>query len=585
MGRFCIAQAKLPEFWSHCGRHPVRRWDRFRVQISDSLSRTDSTGILRSLIVGESHHRADDLEAPPVVELLRFLGFVHLWNATGVHLWGVYALWLTIGQWAWVYVGAPASWVSRARHFWRVLGMGWWLYAWALSGMRPGMLRPLLLIAVQSLGRKGGWRWRPGVPLVLALGVDGILDFLIEDFFAPGRWIYGLAVAGAIASAIQQKSGVSHFRLAVGSWIPTAFFEAWNEGWISWFTPIGSFLTTSLMCLVIYPSLLLRSALGLIGSGGFWPEDFLAPGMMYLFQLSLYGPFLWGVDRGSVVLGCFFALGSWLSIQRGKTANWMIPFFLVTIATAFLPPSSNPSQLLQKNVGQGDSLWWRSADGKNGMVDVGSYFFSNREHWLKFFLEHQIFYLDWVTITHWDEDHVGALEKIVDLIPIGEVISSQSLWETEKGKRWKRYLENRKIRCLEFKDELGGRPYPFTLIASNSRFKNRNQEMNLVLLELDSTTVYINPGDADRQQELRWLQRTRQWLLLRHGAKVILKAGHHGSKSSSSPQWVETLRPSEVWISAGPRNRYHHPHRKVLEELAQMDIPVRRTDQEGDLSR
>ncbi|BBP90862.1 hypothetical protein BsIDN1_44800 [Bacillus safensis] len=64
----------------------------------------------------------------------------------------------------------------------------------------------------------------------------------------------------------------------------------------------------------------------------------------------------------------------------------------------------------------------------------------------------------------------------------------------------------------------------------------------------------------------------------------ILKVGHHGSKGSTSEEWLQHLKPSHALISAGERNRYQHPHQEVLKKLKDQQMKVYRTDIDGSVT-
>ena len=63
----------------------------------------------------------------------------------------------------------------------------------------------------------------------------------------------------------------------------------------------------------------------------------------------------------------------------------------------------------------------------------------------------------------------------------------------------------------------------------------------------------------------------------------VLKAGHHGSRTSSAPEFIEAVSPEIFVISAGRNNIHGHPHKETLETVANYDINVLRTDQLGDV--
>jgi competence protein ComEC len=62
---------------------------------------------------------------------------------------------------------------------------------------------------------------------------------------------------------------------------------------------------------------------------------------------------------------------------------------------------------------------------------------------------------------------------------------------------------------------------------------------------------------------------------------TLLKVGHHGSRTSSSEEFLEAVKPQFALISAGYLNQFHHPHRDVLSRLAERHTMVLRTDQHG----
>ena len=87
-------------------------------------------------------------------------------------------------------------------------------------------------------------------------------------------------------------------------------------------------------------------------------------------------------------------------------------------------------------------------------------------------------------------------------------------------------------------------------------------------------------GDAQREAEEQILRHVR-----RNDLKAtILKAGHHGSKTSSSPAFIEAVRPEAVVVSCGAGNSYGFPHTAVLAALKKQKADVYRTDRDGAIS-
>ena len=82
-------------------------------------------------------------------------------------------------------------------------------------------------------------------------------------------------------------------------------------------------------------------------------------------------------------------------------------------------------------------------------------------------------------------------------------------------------------------------------------------------------------GDLEENGEAALMQRFPQ-------LKVdVLKAGHHGSKGSSSPEFLEQTQPKIALISAGKNNRYKHPHQETLDRFENIQTQIFRTDEQG----
>jgi len=88
-------------------------------------------------------------------------------------------------------------------------------------------------------------------------------------------------------------------------------------------------------------------------------------------------------------------------------------------------------------------------------------------------------------------------------------------------------------------------------------------------------TKFLFTGDLERQGEIELLQRFPQL------KADVLKAGHHGSKGSSSPEFLEQIQPKLALISAGQNNRYRHPHQETLQRFEKFNTTIYRTDQQG----
>ncbi len=572
----CVSVSEIRAFWRECQSRWPGVLDRYRVRISDRLTGVDSTGVLRSLLLGEKIVENSSPGIPPAFLILRILGFVHVINATGIHLLVLFSVWVALGRGFCFFVKNPLV-ARNFRSLFRVCGFGLCAYAWALSGLRPGMLRPALMLSLNGLAGRMGWRWRRGVALILAVGVDACIASFFVPRWAPGRWVYFAAILGAVLGMTSGKK-TNHVRLGLSSWILVAYWEAWDEGWIAWSTPGVSWLTVGAVCFGFYPVLLLSTVFGQWDVVDFLSKSFEIF-LSFFVRWSMELPSFWLLSKEQVLLGVACAVAIWFSRERWKRAVCVLLIVVwvgVKLSAVF---SHGKTQVVQLNVGQGDSAWVSGADHQNGLIDTGSRFALSYEKWLRWFASHGINQLDWVALTHLDEDHAGALEKISILLPIRCVGSSDLQWRTPRGEKWAKMLGSQSIRVAAWSEGC----FPFVAIEPGF-YSGPNSRMSLLMVPLDQHRLYINSGDADQKQERQWVSVVKNRIRENQVEEVILKAGHHGSKTSSSEEWLAALHPKEVWISVGAKNRYGHPSQEVLERILRHRAPIRRTDLDGELS-
>lgn len=104
--------------------------------------------------------------------------------------------------------------------------------------------------------------------------------------------------------------------------------------------------------------------------------------------------------------------------------------------------------------------------------------------------------------------------------------------------------------------------------------------MGAIWIPLHSQGFYLSAGDADEEDEIRIGKWASQLSLRRNGPR-ILKVSHHGSRYSSSLEFLRLIRPSVAWISVGASNSYGHPTLQTLHRLKRLNIPILRTDRDG----
>lgn len=239
------------------------------------------------------------------------------------------------------------------------------------------------------------------------------------------------------------------------------------------------------------------------------------------------------------------------------------------------------------DVGQGDSIFLRSMKGDTILIDVGGKVtFGTKEKWqessqtsnaektlIPYLQARGVSQIDYLVLTHTDTDHIGDLEEVAKCFKIKEICVSQgALTKPSFVKRL------RTIKCpvhtLKAGDKLPMMGSNLQVLYPNKVGDGGNND-SIVLYGKLLGSSFLFTGDLEKEGEEELMA---SYPNLRAS---VLKAGHHGSKGSSSEAFLDQLHPSLALVSAGENNRYKHPNDETLERFKQRHIKILRTDKDG----
>lgn len=561
--------------------------EKLRDWLSQTIANADRLGILRNLLLSERTTHSTQ-------GLLRILGFVHLFTATGIHLYALAQLWSAAFQRIAGIASLPvglALWINRIFVFLT------WSFAWCLAGARAGMVRPWIIVLLRKTAKTLGFRWQPWAPLIISIVADlGIAItrqlMHLPGAWAPGRWIYALAVGGGMMAANQVGRAhplKQHLALAVGSWIFVAIWETWQTHLISVVTPILSLITLPLFCFLIYPAHFVSIILHIIHVEQLAQiiaqniTLFATKGISILCHFIMSMPSLWLIPRWALASACIIVL---IQLWLGQRWLWAVVGVAILVRIGIsLPKTHNTTIVEQLDVGQGDAALV-TAEGEGGMIDSGAEWALTDSDWLNIFTKRDIKELKWVALTHLDADHSQGLLHLARLIPIHCVVTSKLEIETPRGQIFSEKLKALGITLHDW--NAGCIPFPF-LPPQNTGTRTKNDHMGAILVPLEQDGFYLSAGDATKRDEIRiakWAARELYALHPKDSTKVksgprILKISHHGSKTSTTSEFLRIMQPTEAWISVGPNNLYGHPHLSTLAVIQREGIPIFRTDRDG----
>ncbi len=251
-------------------------------------------------------------------------------------------------------------------------------------------------------------------------------------------------------------------------------------------------------------------------------------------------------------------------------------FFIVILIHFFYPYFNNNLEITMFDVGEGDSYLVSFPNNLgNILIDTGEDdVYSIMKNDIIMYLKSKgIRKLDYVIISHGDKDHIGGLVNLINNFKVDMVIfnrGDKSLLEEEDIG----ILNSMNIKYDTFGDKID--IHGISLYFLNDKiFDNENDNSNVIYFEY-LKYKFLFMGDASSNVE--------DYIMSKYNISDIsfLKVGHHGSKTSSSKDFIDYVTPKISLISLGRGNIYGHPNKEVLENLN--DSKIYRTDLDGSIN-
>ena len=287
------------------------------------------------------------------------------------------------------------------------------------------------------------------------------------------------------------------------------------------------------------------------------------------------------------IVFCGIAVASAILLARRHRVLAVTGLLLLCISTAWIAMPSlveahrGVLEITAIDVGQGESLLIITPEGKRMLLDSGgsigfgrSEFDVGEEVTSSYLWNRGIDRLDVVAFSHAHSDHLQGMRAVIanfrpSELWMGAGVDNSLTRQTEKTCREYGVA----IRRFSSGDELtlGGAKFDVLAPARDLEIDTRDlDDSSLVLRASFGNTAILLPGDAHKKLEERLPADS-----LRAG---VLKIGHHGSATSTSPEFLAAVHPKIALISAGRNNQFRHPRPEVLKRLAEAHVRTYRTD-------
>lgn len=271
-----------------------------------------------------------------------------------------------------------------------------------------------------------------------------------------------------------------------------------------------------------------------------------------------------------------------LEIRNPKSAKGVVLDEITTLkfkTKSSSLPTNSEMKVHYIDVGQGDSSLIQFEDGKTVLIDGGP--LGSGEKVVAYLKSLGVNHLDYVIATHPDADHIGGLIDVVNSFTIGTFLDSGKLHTSQTYENLLLAIEKKNV---NFKiPEIGEILFHNQVVDSYLQVlyvdskANDNNDASIVLKAGLGEINFLFMADASKSLE--------ELLVAGYDTMnaQILKAGHHGSDTSSSLKFLQAAKPEAIILSYGKDNAFGHPHQAVLNNINTVNANAYSTSESGNI--
>ena len=231
------------------------------------------------------------------------------------------------------------------------------------------------------------------------------------------------------------------------------------------------------------------------------------------------------------------------------------------------------------DVGQGDSCLIITPRNKKILIDGGE---GKPEVVLSYLLDRRIKTIDYIMISHFDSDHCNGLIETIDNLNVKNILISKQAYFCDEYRNIANIINSKKINVIFL--EQGNRLnidknvkidvfYPIKEL----QYDDLNNNSIVAKISYNSFSVLFT-GDIEKSEKDLLDKYKKEEL-----RADILKVAHHGSKTSSTEEFLREVKPKIALIGVGENNNFGHPNAKVIERLKDINCKIYRTDEMGEI--
>ena len=289
-----------------------------------------------------------------------------------------------------------------------------------------------------------------------------------------------------------------------------------------------------------------------------------------------------------IMIICYYLIVYYIFCKKCyKYVRYIIYILLFVIILNILIPN-NYCEINFIDVGQGDAIHILTSHKRNILIDGGgseqSDYDIGEKVLVPYLLDNSYGIIDLIIVSHFHDDHVEGLISVIEKLKVRNIIIGMQYIKTDL---YKHFIEvaskkNIPIHIVKSKNSFTIDGLKFdVLYTGNIEEKNLNNDSLIVKVTINERKVLFT-GDAEEEEESKVLELFNS---SSHALDVdVLKVGHHGSRGSTTEEFLKFVKPEISVISCGVNNKFGHPHKETLKRINKYCKNIFRTDLSGEIS-
>lgn len=469
-----------------------------------------------------------------------------------------------------------------------------------LAGGAPSVWRAVTIVELMMIGKIKG-----KLSVDDALAISFILFVFLQpwsiyqigfqlSYLATASLIYSSSLIRNVTSWLYQSFLITFVcQLLVYPLLLLHFYEISISSFIVniYFVPLFSFIILPINIGLLFLSFL-PSQLSHLFFICYTPLRELLASFIHLLQSIPYQ--MWNPGKPSLwmIIMCYFTIFISFYLMDIKK-KWSLIVFTLSIPIIilhFYGKLQDELKISFINVGQGDSILIELPNRQEVyLIDTGGLLRFNEEEGngtsyeigrdvvVPYLKGKGIHKIDKLIITHADADHVEGAEEVVQEIEVKEIHLSPNSYKKEVMRDLIEEAKKRKIPVIE---QMGGHTWEVEEVSfrylwpKDLHYEGNNDSLVLFLSMGQFQAMFMGDVEVEGERAI-----VKEYPEIAH--INVLKAGHHGSKTSSSEEFLESLQPTLTIFSAGENNRYGHPHEEVVQRYHKLGLSTLTTSEVG----